>query len=208
MPRIQGPVPREAENADPLLLQYSIITAQTAPGSCSSHLFTCSICCGKTCCSQHLVNSQWVCRKKIYLWQTFYWTWKPASLGFLCDGVRTPQRVTLHLKTLISQRYTCLRHFNMEKSFFKWLWELCGLSLIRKPCGTVWFHFLHLPSFMFLSGFLAFFFKPTCFSFCFTLFPLWMSSNYNIVKKKSSQMSLVNAVILCQANGPARSATQ
>lgn len=84
-----------------------------------------------------------------------FWRWK----GFL-------KRIMWHLKILISPNYTCLGHFHMEKRFFKWLWELCGLSLIRDPCGTVQFQFLHLPSFIFL-------YKSTCFSFLFTLFPIW-----------------------------------
>lgn len=38
VPRLQAPVPREAENAHPLFLQYLIITAEAAPGSCSCYL--------------------------------------------------------------------------------------------------------------------------------------------------------------------------
>lgn len=131
------------------------------------------------------MNPQWVCQKKYIFVKTFYWKWKKEI------PVMTMQRVMF--KTLISQHYSCLRHFDMEKSFSRWLWELCGLSLIRNPCGTVRFHFLILPSFIFLSVFLAFCFNPTCFSCCFTLSPILMSSNY--IKKQHKKILFFRLVL-------------
>lgn len=104
-------------------------------------------------CALFLVNSQWVCqKKKIFLWKRFTGNYIKK---------RIPMMVLWQCKELcvnfkISQHYTCRRHFRHGKRFFKWLWELCGLSLIRNPCGTKLFHSQHLPSFIFVSVCFAF----------------------------------------------------
>lgn len=112
----------------------------------------------------------------------------------------------------ISQHYTCRRHFRHGKRFFQWLWELCGLSLIRNPYGTMLFHSQHLPSFIFVSVCFAFHvFLSILLYFPFECLPITTAyKKENFLQIIASQMFLVNAGILliCQSSGPAISTTQ
>lgn len=113
---LQATVPRKAENTNPLLLKYLIITAERALTPWAYH----PLCAPSTVKNIPLLAScevSAIMQKKLFLSEhAVYWKGKSNIRGYVLRMQKLLEGIMCYFKMLASQRYTaCLRHFQEKK---------------------------------------------------------------------------------------------